>query len=64
MQKAFISKNNLNYNLIYEYIQYGLLEHNRSTFFKNIMKVAPGNYIEIDNYVTILLLRVSLAKSF
>ena len=44
----FITNNNLNYKLIYEYIQYGLLEHNRSTFFKNIMKVAPGNYLEVD----------------
>lgn len=46
--KVINSKQKLNYQRIYDYIQWDLRDYNDETFFENIFRVLPGQLIEID----------------
>ena len=51
--KAFFNINNNNFtyneNTIYDFLALGLLDHSKSTFFKNIFSLASGEIIKIEN---------------
>jgi asparagine synthase (glutamine-hydrolysing) len=38
----------LNEQIAYDYLRYGLLDHTTETFEENIFQVAPGHYMEVD----------------
>ena len=45
--KALVSNNyKIDYQMIYEYLEYGLLNHNNKTFFNNILSLDAGCFIE------------------
>ena len=50
--KALISagfKKEVNYNAIYDFLRWGLIDHCKETFFKNILSLKPGHYLNIDS---------------
>lgn len=38
----------LNQQIAYDYLRYGLVDHDEKTFEKNIYQLKPGNFIEVD----------------